>query len=88
MENLFKVGEILLVMKDIPNEESSVNGNYLSKGNRLRIVNVFTNITIDGCRYHASLNEKGIFGIIDEDIESGSVVSLSRMREDKLNSLL
>lgn len=90
-KDLFKIGEILLVVKNIPNEEISVKGNYLSMGTKLRVVNVFHELMLDTDRYHVVdiTNKKaGVFGIIDEDIESGSVVSLSQMREDKLNSLL
>jgi len=91
--NMFKVNEILLVVNDILAEEAGLNQPYLSKGTKLRVVNIMKH---DGeFEFHALLlgDKKqrnlpnGVFMIIKEDIDKGDVVSLSEMRDKKLNQL-
>ena len=88
---MFSVGEILLVINDVPAEEVGLIEPYLVKGSKLRVVN---NISKD--EVHALLltigngsykSPNGVFMIIREDVEKGDVVSLSEMREDKLKQL-
>lgn len=93
---MFIVGEILLVLKDIQAEEILVTDPYLSKGSKVKVINILDEreghlefhvllLSSAGKSYHSP---NGIFVIIQEDIDSGSIVGISRMRDDKICKIL
>lgn len=89
---MFNVGEILLMLNDVQAEEAGINQPYLAKGSKLRVINIISKDVV-----HALLlsvekksyeSPNGVFMIIREDVDNGDVVSISEMREDKLNKIL
>ncbi len=87
----FKIGDILLVINDILAEEAGIEEPYLSKGSKLRIVNVFDRdvhallLSVESKSYQSP---DGIFMIIQDDVDNGDVVSLSQMRNGKIQTIL
>ena len=82
--NKFDIGDILLIIEDIASEEVTMMQPYLSKGTRVKIVNIFSDT------YHVldMTRNLGLFGIIQEDFDYEKVIGLSDMREEKLNQLI
>lgn len=94
---MFKIGEILFVEKDIDSDEEGLL--YLNKGDKLKVVNVISEDEVHALLLNGpnsfskssitySSEKNGVFGIIKEDIKNGSVVSMSQMRDNKLNQIL
>ena len=87
----FKIGDILLVINDVLAEEAGIEEPYLSKGSKLRIVNVFDRdvhallLSVESKSYQSP---DGIFMIIQDDVDNGDVVSLSQMRNGKIQTIL
>jgi len=87
----FKIGDILLVINDILAEEAGIEEPYLSKGSKLRIVNVFDRdvhallLSVESKSYQSP---DEIFMIIQDDVDNGDVVSLSQMRNGKIQTIL
>ncbi len=87
----FEIGEIILVIKDIPNEEISVPGTYLKRGTKLRITDVESpaNTNQQKAFYKViDITNNKLFAILHKDIQNEFVISLSKMRDDKINKIL
>lgn len=90
---MFKIGEILLIMNDVPAEEAGIKDPYLSKGSKLRVVNVIDKDTVHALLLSRNTDKSykspnGVFMIIREDVDNGDVISLTEMRDDKLSVIL
>lgn len=89
---MFNIGEILLVINDVPAEEVGIKDPYLSKGSKLRVINVIDKDTVHALLFNRGGKSydspNGVFMIIREDIDNGDVISLSDMRDAKLETVL
>lgn len=95
---MFKIGETLLVMNDVSAEEAGIKDPYLSKGSKLRVVNVIDKDTVHALLLSRNTDKSykspnGVFMImliliIREDVDNGDVISLTEMRDDKLSVIL
>lgn len=91
-EKEFKTGDILLVINDILAEEVGIPDPYLSKGSKLKVVNVFDKHVdarlISGPAINSYDAPNGVFMIIQDDVTNGDVVSINEMRNDKIQTIL